>query len=68
MSAADEEAFLQGTRICVSDSQETSARFERFADDIRRLKQRTSEVFMPLAHPPGEAQFGVGSTWPSPGA
>ena len=29
-------------------------------DEIRRWKQRTAEVFMPLAHPPGEAQFDFG--------
>lgn len=29
-------------------------------DEIRRWKQKTSEVFMPLAHPPGEAQFDFG--------
>ena len=26
-------------------------------DEIRRYNQRTAEVFMPLSHPPGEAQF-----------
>lgn len=29
-------------------------------DEIRRFKQQTAEVFMPLAHPPGEAQFDFG--------
>ena len=29
-------------------------------DEIRRYKQATAEVFMPLAHPPGEAQFDFG--------
>lgn len=29
-------------------------------DEIRRIKQQTAEVFMPLAHPPGEAQFDFG--------
>ena len=29
-------------------------------DEIRRWKQGSSEVFMPLAHPPGEAQFDFG--------
>ena len=29
-------------------------------DEIRRWKQQTAEVFMPLAHPPGEAQFDFG--------
>lgn len=29
-------------------------------DEIRRWRQRTAEVFMPLAHPPGEAQFDFG--------
>jgi transposase len=28
--------------------------------EIRRWKQQTAEVFMPLAHPPGEAQFDFG--------
>ena len=31
-------------------------------DEIRRYKRRTSEVFMPLAHPPGEAQFDFGES------
>ncbi len=29
-------------------------------DEIRRWKQATAEVFMPLSHPPGEAQFDFG--------
>ena len=29
-------------------------------DEIRRWKQQSAEVFMPLAHPPGEAQFDFG--------
>lgn len=29
-------------------------------DEIRRWKQATTEVFMPLSHPPGEAQFDFG--------
>ena len=29
-------------------------------DEIRRYKQKSAEVFMPLAHPPGEAQFDFG--------
>jgi transposase len=29
-------------------------------DEIRRYKQAAAEVFMPLAHPPGEAQFDFG--------
>jgi len=29
-------------------------------DEIRRYKQRTAEVFMPLSHPPGRAQFDFG--------
>ena len=29
-------------------------------DEIRRWKQTTAEVFMPLSHPPGEAQFDFG--------
>jgi transposase len=29
-------------------------------DEIRRWKQSSAEVFMPLAHPPGEAQFDFG--------
>jgi len=29
-------------------------------DEIRRYKQTTAEVFMPLSHPPGEAQFDFG--------
>ncbi len=29
-------------------------------DEIRRYKQRTAEVFMPLSHPPGQAQFDFG--------
>ena len=29
-------------------------------DEIRRYKQQAAEVFMPLAHPPGEAQFDFG--------
>ena len=29
-------------------------------DEIRRYRQSTAEVFMPLAHPPGEAQFDFG--------
>ncbi len=29
-------------------------------DEIRRWKQSTAEVFMPLSHPPGEAQFDFG--------
>jgi transposase len=29
-------------------------------DEIRRYKQRSAEVFMPLAHPPGWAQFDFG--------
>jgi len=29
-------------------------------DAIRRWKQATAEVFLPLAHPPGEAQFDFG--------
>jgi transposase len=29
-------------------------------DEIRRYKQSTAEVFMPLAHPPGHAQFDFG--------
>jgi transposase len=29
-------------------------------DEIRHWKQQTAEVFMPLAHPPGEAQFDFG--------
>ena len=29
-------------------------------DEIRRWKQQTAEVFMPLSHPPGEAQFDFG--------
>ncbi len=29
-------------------------------DEIRRYKQGAAEVFMPLAHPPGEAQFDFG--------
>jgi len=29
-------------------------------DEIRRYTQRTAEVFMPLSHPPGEAQFDFG--------
>ena len=29
-------------------------------DEIRRWKQTTTEVFMPLSHPPGEAQFDFG--------
>ena len=29
-------------------------------DEIRRYKQQSAEVFMPLAHPPGEAQFDFG--------
>ena len=29
-------------------------------DEIRRWKQQAAEVFMPLAHPPGEAQFDFG--------
>ena len=29
-------------------------------DEIRRWKQQMAEVFMPLAHPPGEAQFDFG--------
>ena len=29
-------------------------------EEIRRWKQATAEVFMPLSHPPGEAQFDFG--------
>jgi transposase len=29
-------------------------------DEIRRWKRSTAEVFMPLSHPPGEAQFDFG--------
>jgi transposase len=29
-------------------------------DEIRRWKRTTAEVFMPLSHPPGEAQFDFG--------
>ncbi len=29
-------------------------------DEIRRYKRSTAEVFMPLAHPPGQAQFDFG--------
>lgn len=29
-------------------------------DEIRRYKQLTAEVFMPLSHPPGQAQFDFG--------
>jgi len=29
-------------------------------DEIRRQKQATAEVFLPLSHPPGEAQFDFG--------
>ncbi len=29
-------------------------------DEVRRYKQKSAEVFMPLAHPPGEAQFDFG--------
>jgi transposase len=29
-------------------------------DEIRRYRQATAEVFMPLSHPPGEAQFDFG--------
>ena len=29
-------------------------------DEIRRWKRQTAEVFMPLSHPPGEAQFDFG--------
>jgi len=29
-------------------------------DEIRRYNRRTAEVFMPLSHPPGEAQFDFG--------
>jgi transposase len=29
-------------------------------DEIRRYKQSSAEVFMPLSHPPGEAQFDFG--------
>jgi transposase len=29
-------------------------------DEIRRWKQASAEVFMPLSHPPGEAQFDFG--------
>ena len=29
-------------------------------DETRRYKQAAAEVFMPLAHPPGEAQFDFG--------
>ena len=29
-------------------------------DEIRRYKQRSAEVFMPLSHPPGQAQFDFG--------
>ena len=29
-------------------------------DEIRRYKQRSAEVFMPLSHPPGGAQFDFG--------
>jgi transposase len=29
-------------------------------DEIRRYKQSTAEVFMPLSHPPGRAQFDFG--------
>jgi transposase len=32
-------------------------------DAIRRWKRRTAEVFMPLSHPPGEAQFDFGEAW-----
>jgi hypothetical protein len=29
-------------------------------EEVRRIKQRSAEVFMPLAHPPGEAQADFG--------
>ena len=34
-------------------------------DEIRRYRQATAEVFMPLAHPPGEAQFDSARRKPS---
>ena len=39
-------------------------------DEIRRYRQQATEVFMPLAHPPGEAQFDFGEAkadWADPG-
>jgi transposase len=42
------------------DEHEYTGGISAVRDEIRRYKQQAAEVFMPLAHPPGEAQFDFG--------
>lgn len=42
------------------DEHEYTGGITAVRDEIRRYRQQTAEVFMPLAHPPGEAQFDFG--------
>ncbi len=46
------------TRLC--DEHGYTGKISVVRDAIRRWKQATAEVFMPLSHPPGEAQFDFG--------
>ncbi len=42
------------------DEHEYTGGITAVRDEIRRYRQQVAEVFMPLAHPPGEAQFDFG--------
>jgi len=42
------------------DEHEYTGGITAVRDEIRRYRQQAAEVFMPLAHPPGEAQFDFG--------